>query len=863
MPGDIGGTARSGLVQARTGIVAIVAAFFVVTVAAGLLLVARQRRQLQAGAEGFVGAFVEFRTREFGRWLAERRANAAVESRDPVLAAALASPDSAAAAAARARLALLAKSYGYTTVAAVDGGGRRIVVGDDPLPTDADRRARAVMESKRGQVVGPRWDESRRAPLDLELYAPVYAEGGGRETPVGALVLTIDPGDILAAIFGVAPTASRSGEASVVMRGGGEAFTIYPKRRGTGVPWIARRALGPFMSPEAIVERGGENLSGAIDEDGAPLVAYARALPDLEGIVVGHIRESEMWGPATRSIWLTVTLLGLLFLGVALVARYHWISRTREALLAEEEKFKVIFENMQDAYMLSRLDGTIVLVNPALVKMLGYEREADLLGKNTGRDVFVDAEDRAQLRAKLISTGEVRGHKTSFKRADGTRVIVEGNVRLVRDERGAPAGVEGVVRDMTAHYRIRADLEAAREAAEIAAHGKSQFLANVSHEIRTPLNAIVGLGHLLLSTELPPKQRDYVGKIHSSARILLRTVDDVLDFSKIEAGKLELERTSFRLDEVLADLGSVLAVQADGKGISFVVTVGDDVPRSLIGDPLRLGQVLTNLVANAVKFTEKGGVTLRVALASRNDGEARLRFAVEDTGIGITPSQLAHIFEPFTQADGSTTRRFGGTGLGLTICRQVVEAMGGQLAATSVPSSGSTFTFEIPLRVSAAEVASADAARPGGRGESFLATPSRRLRGSRVLLVEDNAINQQVARELLEAAGVAVSIADNGRAAIDVVAASGGALDAVLMDLQMPGMDGVAATRAIRSVAANADLPIIAMTAHAEVTERERCLAAGMNDYVSKPFEPSHLFKTLARWLESRSGGPDHVRPGS
>ena len=852
IPGEIGRGAGRGLVQGRTGLVTIVVAFFVVTVAAGLLLVARQRRQLRAGAESFVGAFVEFRSSEFARWLAERRANAVLAGHDPAIAAALVSPDAAHVSSARARLALLMSTYGYGSVAVLDGRGRRTGVGDDRATPDADRHVRAVVESQRARVVGPHWNEHGQPPLDLYIYAPVYAEADGRQVCVGALALRVDPSDVLVAIFGVAPTASRSGEASLVVRDAGGPFTIYPKRRATGAAWIARGALGPSQSPEAIVGSGGDDLSAAVDDDGEHVIALAQAMPDLDVVVIGHIRESEMWGPAARSIWLTVVLLAILFLGVALVARYHWISRTREALLAEEEKFKVIFENMQDAYMLSRLDGTIVLVNPALVKMLGYAREADLLSKNTGRDIFVDAEDRAQLRAKLMATGEVRGHKTTFKRADGTRVIVEGNVRLVRDDRGAPVGVEGVVRDMTTHYQIRADLIAARETAEHATHGKSQFLANVSHEIRTPLNAIVGLGHLLLSTELPPKQRDYVGKIHSSARILLRTVDDVLDFSKIEAGKLELERTSFRLDEVLADLGSVLAVQAEGKGISFVVTAGEDVPRSLIGDPLRLGQVLTNLVGNAVKFTERGGVTLKVALASRDDGEAKLRFTVEDTGIGITPPQLARIFEPFTQADGSTTRRFGGTGLGLTICRQVVEAMGGQLAATSVPGSGSTFTFELPFRVSAAEVASGDALRAGGRGDSFLATPARRLRGSRVLLVEDNAINQQVARELLEAAGVAVSIADNGRAAVDVVAASGGALDAILMDVQMPGMDGVAATRAIRSVAANADLPIIAMTAHAEITERERCLAAGMNDYVSKPFEPSHLFKTLARWLETR-----------
>jgi PAS domain S-box-containing protein len=872
--GDIGATSRSRaatwLLRRGAGVIAIIVAFLCVASAAGAILVTRQQRQLRVNAVGYVGAFVEFRSVELDRWLAERRGDASVAGRDPAIAAALGEPSPAHAAAARARLGLIAESYRYAGIVAVDALGRRVSVGDDHLPEAAERRARAVMATGRPQIAGPHWEEDERRPLSFEIFAPVYAEAAHeRSRCVGALVLRVDPSDVFTEILGIAPAASRSGEATLVVRDGGASFTLYPKRRGAGAPWISRQPLGRLRSPEGLVARGDADLSTAVDDDGAPVIAVARALPELDAVLVGHIRESEMFGFATRATWLTVSLLALVFLGIALVARGRWVARAREELLAKEEKFKVIFENMQDAYMLSRLDGTILLVNPALVKMLGYEREADLLGKNTGRDVFLDAEDRAQLRTKLVEAGEVRGHKATFRRADGTPLVVEGNVRLVRDERGAPAGVEGVIRDMTTHYQIRADLIAAREAAEVATHGKSQFLANVSHEIRTPLNAIVGLGHLLLATELPARQRDYVAKIHSSARILLRTVDDVLDFSKIEAGKLELERTPFRLDEVLDDLGSVLAVQADGKGISFVVTVGDDVPRSVIGDPLRLGQVLTNLVGNAIKFTEKGGVTLKVARAGGADGEAALRFAVEDTGIGMTAPQLAKIFEPFTQADGSTTRRFGGTGLGLAICRQVVEAMGGRLEATSVSGSGSTLAFAVAFRVSAAEVASAAAAegaRADGPRESFLSTPPLRLRGARVLVVEDNAINQQVARELLEGAGVHVSIADTGRAAVDVVAASGGALDAVLMDVQMPGMDGVAATRAIRAVPTNADLPIIAMTAHAEVAERERCLAAGMNDYVSKPFEPAQLFKTLARWLQTRDRAPGaepDVQPGA
>jgi PAS domain S-box-containing protein len=854
-PGQIGATAQvraaAGLLQRGAGLVVIVAGFLGVTVVAGAILVTREQRQLRASALAYVEAFVDFRSAELERWLAERRGDALVAGRDPVIATALEAPSAPREDAARQRLALIAKSYGYHALVALDREGRvRFGVGDVRLPAEDAARARDTARAGAIQIVGPRWIDGTADALTLDLVTPVLAETGA---PVGALVLRVDPTEIITSVLGVPPTASRSGEASLLVHNGGAPFTIYPRRRGTGAPWISHAPLGSPRSAEALVALGGGDLAAARDEGGAPLVAVTHELPALGAVVVGHIRESELLGPASRATWLTVGLLAFLFLGVALLARSRWISRTREALLAKEEKFKIIFETMQDAYMLSALDGTILLVNPALLKMLGYARESDVLGKNTGRDVFLDGEDRAALRTKLLEHGEVKGHQTTFKRADGTPLVVEGNVRLVRDARGAPAGVEGVIRDMTTHHQIRADLIAAREAAEAAALGKSQFLANVSHEIRTPLNAIVGLGNLLLGTELPGRQRDYVEKIHSSARILLRTVDDVLDFSKIEAGKLELERTPFRLDEVLEDIAGVLSVQADAKGISFVVAVTPEVPRSLIGDPLRLGQVLTNLVGNAIKFTEKGGVTLKVALARRADAEAVLRFAVEDTGIGMTATQLAKVFEPFTQADGSTTRRFGGTGLGLAICRQVVDAMGGRLEASSVPGSGSTFAFEAPLRVSVADIATVTSAGRGAEApDTFLSTPPLRLRGARVLLVEDNAINQQVARELLEAAGVAVSIADNGRAAIDVVAAAGGALEAVLMDLQMPGMDGVAATRAIRTAPGGGDLPIIAMTAHAEVAERERCLAAGMNDYVSKPFEPAHLYKVLARWLADR-----------
>jgi two-component system sensor histidine kinase/response regulator len=463
--------------------------------------------------------------------------------------------------------------------------------------------------------------------------------------------------------------------------------------------------------------------------------------------------------------------------------------------------------------------------------------------------VFDKAENRAALKAKLIEGGGVvSGHKTTFKRKDGSLVIVEGHVRLLSDPGGAPTAIEGVVRDMTSHYEVREELIRAREAALVAAQSKAQFLANMSHEIRTPLNAIVGLGHLLARADLKPEVVGYVGNIQAAVRMLLDVVNNVLDFSKIEAGRLTLETTPFRLDELLRGIQDVLVLAARDKGLELVCRIDDKVAGEflVLGDPVRLGQVLTNLAGNAVKFTAIGKISVDVAAIECGRDRAVIRFSVSDTGIGMTPEQVTTMFEPFVQADGSTTRRYGGTGLGLAISRQLVEAMGGQLVAETTPGAGSTFAFTLAFALPPSDALAPQ--RP---------TAPVSLRGTRVLVVEDNAINQQVARELLEGVGAIVAIADSGRAAVEQAIAAVPAFDAVLMDLQMPGMDGFEATRRIREH--QRTLPIIAMTAHAFEQEKGKCLAAGMNDHVAKPVEPQQLFATLRRWVTSRPNEPVRI----
>ncbi len=393
-------------------------------------------------------------------------------------------------------------------------------------------------------------------------------------------------------------------------------------------------------------------------------------------------------------------------------------------------------------------------------------------------------------------------------------------------------------------------LETARVQAEDATRAKSEFLANMSHEIRTPMNAVIGLSLLALRTSLDNRQRDYLNKIKSSATSLLGIINDILDFSKVEAGRMTLESLSFSLSTVLDNLANVTATRAAEKGLELRFQVEPEVPEHLIGDPLRLGQVLLNLVNNAVKFTEVGEVIVSVRLVERLENTVRLKFEVRDTGIGMTPEEISRLFRPFSQADASTTRRYGGSGLGLAISRQLSELMSGSLEVKSEAGVGSIFYLTVTLEIPSGIITARTLADvPSVRSP-------RHLRGVRVLLAEDNELNQQVARELLLDAGLVVDVVTTGREAVTRVLSTPGFYDAVLMDIQMPEMDGIEATRRIRAQSGFNRLPIIAMTAHAMDQERGQCFNAGMNDHLSKPVDPERLLDVLARWTQPRGSAP-------
>lgn len=661
--------------------------------------------------------------------------------------------------------------------------------------------------------------------------------------------------------------------------------------------------------------------------------------------------------------------------------------KAEDAQMESEYRLQTILSSSNEGFWWVNNDAVTLTVNDALCEILGRPLE-----KIIGRKVFdfLDEENRLIMKEQLRrrAAGETGVYEIALSRPDGSRVPCLFHATPFYDKTGLKTGSFAMVIDITHRKQMEEELIVARNKAESATRAKSDFLANMSHEIRTPMNAVLGMTSLALKTDLTPKQRDYLNKIQISANSLLGVINDILDFSKIEAGKLKMESIPFNLDDVLENLATLMTVKTqETEGIEVLFNTDTNVPRSLVGDPLRLGQVLINLANNALKFTERGEIVVSAELVSRKKNRIEIKFAVRDTGIGMTAEHMSLLFTPFSQADTSITRKYGGTGLGLTISQRLVEMMGGRIWVESAPGVGSTFfftanfdigreedmvcrlpppdlrgikalivddnptsreifqkmlesfTFEVTL-VSSGEdglkeveksiggrpydIVVMDWKMPGidgfeaskrikhdprltkapvivlvsayGREEimlraeaagldAFLIKPIspsvmfdtimhalakdptkefepidrkdpsanllKGLEGARVLIVEDNELNQQVAMEMLANAGMIVSLAANGQEALDAVMAN--RFDALLMDIQMPVMDGYTATRVIRRDDRFKDLPIIAMTEHAMTGDQEKSAAAGMNDHITKPIDPTQLYTVLARWISAAS----------
>ena len=412
--------------------------------------------------------------------------------------------------------------------------------------------------------------------------------------------------------------------------------------------------------------------------------------------------------------------------------------------------------------------------------------------------------------------------------------------------------LEGTISQLEQAEKLRNIERNDRYKAEQATRLKSEFLANMSHEIRTPMNAIIGMAHLALQTGLDDKQRDYVQKIHNAGISLLGIINDILDSSKIEAGRVSLENVAFNLDLVLRDVAAVTGTKAEEKGIEYLLRIPPHIPRHLLGDPLRLSQVLINLVNNAIKFTDSGAVYVVCRqLVNKND-QVELEFMVRDTGIGMTPEQVSRLFIAFNQAEESTTRKYGGTGLGLSIAKAMVELMGGRIWVNSEPEVGTAIHFTCKLALASAVAAEAGGAAAHSAGQDLspaaraLAFVNETFAHVKVLLVEDNLVNQQIAVEMLRTLGIKVEVAGNGRIGLAMLQAQPpDYYQLILMDLQMPEMDGYACARQIRLDPRFASLPIVALTAHAMPEQRELCFAAGMNEHLAKPVNPASLFQTV------------------
>ena len=531
----------------------------------------------------------------------------------------------------------------------------------------------------------------------------------------------------------------------------------------------------------------------------------------------------------------------------AKVIAIHNLTKSREVeerLTYSEIRYRSLFENSNDAIYMSAADGSLLQINQAALDLFGYTRE-EMIGMSAVR-LYADVEDRKRFQQVIEEHGSASNYEVQLIRKDGVVLDCFLSTTIRRNAKGENIGYQGIIRDVTELKRSE-ELLKAKELAERSAGLKQRFLANMSHEIRTPMNAVIGMSNLLESDaeNFTPSQQKYLNGIRNASEHLLVIINDILDFSKIEAGKLEIEHVPFSLDEVLQNVSHTFKYKAEEKNIDLLLILEDNLPDMLLGDPTRLMQILLNLVSNAIKFTDKGKVEIEVGVLQEGQKSVNLVFSVLDTGKGIPEERLEVIFDSFSQISSDTTRRFGGTGLGLTITKKLIEMQGGSLSVRSEVGKGSVFSFVLKYPKSEQD-------RTTVKPFNKSAFEDGKLPNIRILLAEDNELNQVVAEDTIKKwnEDIVVDIFENGQLAVEALRTHPGYYDLVLMDVQMPKMNGLEATKYIRKELQLNDLPILAMTAYATTGEAERTIMAGMNDYISKPFDPAKLYRKIAKLVK-------------
>jgi PAS domain S-box-containing protein len=605
-----------------------------------------------------------------------------------------------------------------------------------------------------------------------------------------------------------------------------------------------------ISDPQELISRAKE-LSVELDTVIAPgfealVFKASRGIEDIYELT--YIRKDGSRFPAVVSVTALRDeqdgIIGYLLIGTDNTARKQ----------VEEERMKLdqrlrdqhfytrsLIESNVDALMAIDPRGIITDVNKQTEALTGCTRD-ELIG-SPFRNYFTDPQ-RAEAGIRLVlHQQKVTNYELTARDVDGRETVVSYNATTYYDRERRLQGVFAAARDITERKQYEESLREATHKAEQANGAKSQFLANMSHEIRTPMNAVIGLSYLLGQTPLDVEQLALLAKVKLASKSLLVVLNNVLDLSKIEAGELIVERSAFSLRGLLRELTDVMSIQADAKGVAFEIDAPGSLPAAIEGDATRLSQILTNLLSNAIKFTERGNVKLIVRQLVATPERVTLNFVVQDTGIGIAPEVKERLFAPFAQADASITRRFGGTGLGLSIVKRLVGLMGGEVGLESTQGLGSEFRVTLDFAVASPQALALLQVPLAGAGQHA-------LRGLHVLVVDDSDINLEVTRRILELEGATVFLASNGQEAYDRIQAEPRTIDVVLMDVQMPVLDGHDATRRIRLELRLADLPIIALTAGALSSERQRATAAGMDDYITKPFDAEVLVGSILRHVK-------------